>query len=426
DDDDDDDDDYQLNDALKDFHIHIEEPATFFSFLTSKERFDISHKKKDMITDCRKLHRFAKKNVYLDIECGENLFTKYNDMDNMNCHTIQLQNIPNVTLETKGISLVVNLNHYYEDVYVKKKIPITTSSERGLKVYIHEHNTMAYAQNHIKVTPGHLIDIEIDVSHHSKLGEPYGPCTKTSTVEFRTPSGTKYAYSEGSCIAACIQQKILKKCDCILQEFPLLENKKVCMSIRNNKSTYLKQLSCLDEFWKSSTSHNRICNQQCGPKCKGYSYTTTVSQTRWPNEDRHLWFYNKYISGSTFQDFYEDYAKLAEEHMDAESTEEENENFKITDTIDKLRNMTLLRDNFVRLDVSVTTQKTIYREVELVSTFTFYNTIASMFIFWIGCTFFSCLEIIEAVALWIRGRVTSANKHPITKVIPLDKREVKM
>ncbi|CAH1784766.1 unnamed protein product [Owenia fusiformis] len=352
----------------------------YLSFMTEAERYEAGHKIHDFIVDCKKINMISGFND----TCPENMFVLFTDLTYLNCYTIQLQNDAALRYITSGISLTINLNHYNLNVSLLDLID-GMPTERGIAVYIHEHNTMPPYHTPLKISPGHAVEIQIETEDVIKLPPPYGTCMDGSDTKYTVvgSDSKNYSYTMISCVYDCVQTLILERCKCVSREYPLFRGQPICLNGRNNVPRIINETDCLFELLEENIEFQ--CLSECKEPCRGTSYKYTASQSIWPNEGSQLDIYKKYIQKSKYQHFYEEYEELLTLGK-----------YTLFEKGKKLEQLNTLRNNMVKLDISLTSNSKIVRkEIPLINDISLFTSISGTFIFYIGFTFFSLLEMVE-------------------------------
>ncbi|CAH1784765.1 unnamed protein product, partial [Owenia fusiformis] len=327
----------------KDFYNSFK---AYASFLTEAERYEAGHKFHDFIVDCKKINMISGFND----TCPENMHVLYTDLTYLNCYTIQLQNDAALKHITTGISLTLNLNHYNLNVSLFDLID-GMPTERGIAVYIHEHNTMPPYQNPLKISPGHAVNLEIEIEDAIKLPPPYGTCMDGSDTKY-TVAGSElknYSYTMLSCVHDCVQTLILEHCKCVSQEYPLFRGQPICLNAQNRVPRIINETDCLFELLGKNSEFQ--CLSECKEPCRGTSYKYTTSQSIWPNEASQLDIYKKYIQKSKYQHFYEEYEDLLTRGK-----------YTLFEKGKKLEQLNTLKNNMVKLDISLASTSKIIRQ----------------------------------------------------------------
>ncbi|CAH1772770.1 unnamed protein product, partial [Owenia fusiformis] len=370
---------------------------SYFTMFNSSEREDMGHQKHDIIKQCRVL-----KWLETDEEdCNVESIILYQDMKYINCYTVQLQK--QVTNKTRGISTVLYMTPH--NFAVLESIPEKIPQDSGIVVFIHQHNTMPFGAPSFTAAPGFKTMVNIDVTNTITLPAPFTNCVQERKLNFTKYNGDEFVYDKEPCVAQCVQEQALKQCKCLNADFPPLPNASYCTDLTLDSKLYEANIACMHTALP--TAETKPCLKQCPSKCNQYIYNYKLSQSTWPQEMSHLGIYKTYIRGTQYESEFTDYEALLKENAP---------NLTNKERYDKLRTLSTIKDTFVKLEIGLTDKDVIqFKDTPQLTKFDIWNTVASTFIFWIGFTFFSIMEIIECafhVAIGYMFHGGRTREHP--------------
>lgn len=239
-----------------------------------------------------------------------------------NCHTFE----PKTRIEadnTDIIALIVSLgidsydnknNHNQEQAFLVDLFEMA----KGLRVVVHEPGTYPDLEREgLHVEPGKLNEINYQPVLWKRLNTPQNPCreefidrnpelasitdhklSRLTGLDFAyayNDLNVSYRYTQSQCILFHQQEDIIKECGCqyIYNPRPQYPSNDLpyCGSILGDDFDILalaKRIQCLTSGPLNVTVRSQYESTLCHPRCRYYTYESTISVTTWRAVDWQL------------------------------------------------------------------------------------------------------------------------------------------
>ncbi|CAF0708693.1 unnamed protein product [Brachionus calyciflorus] len=237
--------------------------------------------------------------LFNDKPCDSQDFILFYDFDYVNCYTFNSgydQNgtkIPIKKINEAGTDRSLKLELYLGlDRFNLTKFV----TNNGVKIVVHNQSvTPIISSDGIDITTGFQNNIGITKSFRYGLPWPYSSCIKnTKSIDghesfyykaFFT-SLNMTSYRQKTCLKLCLQDFILKKCQCLDGSLPnIYKNVTICQSLETIKCT----IDARGEYY----SKELVC-EGCPIECDSIQYSTSLSYSRYPTN-----YYLNYIKNKT-------------------------------------------------------------------------------------------------------------------------------
>ena len=252
----------------------IEERLLYLSFVSS--RFNDTTKKlisfsmKETLISCR----------FNGQPCYSNDFDWYFDPFYANCYRFNSRKgqIRNVTQTGNAFGLRLEL--FVGDEY-KTQSFIRTA---GYQVMINNQSNFPTANEGYTVSPGMETNLEISRVFNKKLGPLYNNCIQKSTYPgdttidsylYQTIIKSNQSYRQVDCFKLCLQQEIIKMCECYSNQFERLNGTVIC-SIEK----YACMMNIMQEFLSGDVV--KLCSPYCPAECDSQTFSVSISSSVYP------------------------------------------------------------------------------------------------------------------------------------------------
>jgi len=290
-----------------------------------------------------KQQEFIVKCNYGNSNCN---LTEITDSHFLKCFTFEPPNIRNTSFENfqslsegiaSGLSVTVftgiqDVEHNYTNIFVpgvyEKGSPLSGSS--GVRVVIHPPGTEPFPLTEGQdVPPGYQASIGIVPERRIRLGKPYGLCARRNRYQHNyvdklrgSDTEEREPYRKVSCERMCMQQKVIKECNCFDDTLPDMGNVEcndaVCWLVNKNDTQCndiqkqkvvacrriasieecamndscnatliadtLKNIRCADNVTnRLMTDLEALSKCKCYAPCDEFRYYTLYSLAKWPS-----------------------------------------------------------------------------------------------------------------------------------------------
>jgi len=161
---------------------------------------------------------------------------------------------------------------------------LNTRDDNGLSMFIDNRNysLLSVFSRGFNLKPGTFTKISLRKVVNQKLGDPYNECQNefpNEPIYMEKFSGK--AYTEKNCIAICVQQVIMQKCNCASMFLEKIDtNAEPCLS--------QEQIDCANVFIVNFLFKAEIqeCSKKCLPECTSLKYEWVTSYSTYPNNKK--------------------------------------------------------------------------------------------------------------------------------------------
>ncbi|XP_013421470.1 degenerin deg-1-like [Lingula anatina] len=261
-----------------------------FAKLNDTERMAIGHNMTTFLVDCS----------WQGYPCDKSNFTEFSDYKYGNCFIFNSGMNKTVRSAARG-------GHTYGlslELYIEQDEYIMTTESAGVRVTIHEQNSMPFAEEHsIVVAPGKHTSIGISKKRFVRIDSPYGDCKNyTEEENYELNAYSEYYnlivnYSREACFKTCLQRQIIRDCGCAHPSYPanatalqaswnIAYNKNLTNSrddpVLCNIANSTTHIECVDNIVDMYKKGQITCD--CPPKCVEDTFEASVSSMRWPSD----------------------------------------------------------------------------------------------------------------------------------------------
>ncbi|GFO40573.1 acid-sensing ion channel 1 [Plakobranchus ocellatus] len=279
-----------LLDFLQHFFMYGIDVATtnalinlFLRTFGRQQQRDMGHQIEDMLFHCQ----------FGNEICTPGNFTFFYNLQHGNCYTFAGSQDSHrsewLTMRAgPGNGLTMEF-----DVQFDEYLPSTTAS--GLKVLIHDNGEVPFPEDGgIMAGTGAATSIAIRKTHIKRLASPYADCIAKVDVNNKEKNlfaEFGFAYSLNACQKSCVQKHIYKSCQCCDVSFPCIEDalkrSTGIVASEDNiipicNTTDFETAQCVSEVERAFINNELDCIKNCPPACEESSFSTTVSNARWP------------------------------------------------------------------------------------------------------------------------------------------------
>ena len=291
-----------------------------------------------------------------------------------------------------GISLTLYLDNFIDPFKAREFFKTIKITQQGSGVYVvlYEPSTFPiFLSESFFATAGMGTQMNYGIKTVSRLGEPYGNCTRYCDADHPKIRGKNVNYTSDVCRAQCIGEQIMEQCGCIevgtshnifldkeYPEFPY------CYSAKLNRTQILRNIQCI-RMVLPPMAHS--CYEKCAIPCDEIGYMTKISTVQWPRPTLYHTLYEKVIEDKPYAWRFS--------AMKKDCTEYSNCTFEQLQ-IQKL----LVENNFAKLNIflSENTQLNI-ADQRKVTFFSFLAQLGGALNLWNGITVVIVIEALEYV-----------------------------
>ena len=211
---------------------------------------------------------------YGEINCNLNDFHWYWSYEYGNCWQYNSGlNINNEKIDFKSTRLEGKDNGLYIVIFpLITENKFMTTWDTGLIVFVHNSSYKPSSVDAVYVKPGEMSFISLRRVFTSNYPSPYSDCIDLSTYSselYNFIKKSNQVYRQYDCFKLCIQEKILKNCDCFNLEYPSLNTKmRPCLN--------LTDYACLDQQRKNFNLEDCQSNS-CPLECNSVKYDLSYS-----------------------------------------------------------------------------------------------------------------------------------------------------
>jgi len=155
------------------------------------------------------------------------------------------------------------------------------SKDYGVRVFIHNQSQPLNPNTALSFPTGFASYIAIGKLFNNRLEYPYSECKEdfgkfdSELYEFIIKSNK--TYSQAECFEVCAQRNIAKACNCSYPWFPNLYDLQPCFSQESN--------TCVENVWIQMIGNlKESCKIFCPLECRTISYTTAITNNRYPTQ----------------------------------------------------------------------------------------------------------------------------------------------
>ena len=288
-----------------------------------------------------------------------------------------------------GLSLVLYLEAYTPDATVSQILYNSFSNIEnadGARVAIHQAGSMPTpSSSGVDVTPGHSTSIGLRQTDVRKLSAPYGNCTNRKRLQ----ELDQYSYSAESCLDLCRTGFVYAYCDCLFYTSPIPQDMSSdrswgCLYARSEDDivrVVAPRFDCVTSAMHEFTALDdvqRVCG--CHEACSYSTYETMISQSTWPGYTFLESTYETFVAGNAELTAYQ---LLNNRIQQATAAEDYN-------TLD-----TLIRRNFLRLNVYMETQNVVRRKESATTTLAgLFANVGGTIGLWAGLSVITVVEVV--------------------------------
>ncbi|ESN94630.1 hypothetical protein HELRODRAFT_164499 [Helobdella robusta] len=329
------------------------------------------------------------------------------------CYTIGLSANSAFKNSVGAVTLVIYLNNFVDYVYPGTYgAGLVYSRANGLKVLVHDSEEEPDMKMGFSVGLGREHTIKMQMMNITMLPYPY-QTLKCHNEKYVNASNVGF-YSKSLCKEHCIQSFTLQKCSCLSSGYRFTEeqlaqaNETICgnvtKSILQKKTSteipqFISQLLCSD-----SVQVDNICDEECFHPCQEISIHNNCESAPWPKESHHMAFYKQNIQNSSIPNVekFVDYRNLQMDYYNGRKND--------TQILKELKNLNLIKENFVQIIVIFETDFTLnYKDEGSLSLTMLLSSLGGIMSLWLGLTVMTLFEIFEFICLLVKLKVDKRN-----------------
>ena len=281
-------------------------PEGYYQFIGRKSAEKLSHLQETIIAEC-KLTVF-KAYAYVDIPCGDAVsIIPWFSPKYFNCFIVivEKKKLP-LALTPSGFSISLYADHY-EPMAMPGSIAMKQSG--GFIVSIDNNFQTPFSSATTVVTElNKFTHIAMDQVVIERLSDPYTNCVASANIGTVDDRNDTAAYSRIACIAVCVEERIVEKCECkesqhisILEE---LNHKKTqglsfCEDLNLSVQELTRNSRCLDKYRVLVT---RECEDICPNLCIDTLFNIYPTSSRWPEIYMMTGFYDQLLKHKPYRD----------------------------------------------------------------------------------------------------------------------------
>ncbi|ESO02512.1 hypothetical protein HELRODRAFT_161790 [Helobdella robusta] len=291
-----------------------------------------------------------------------------------------------------------------------------TSKATGVRIKAHYPGTRGDMKNGLSLSPGTESTFYIQMINRTRLHSPYNKEDCTDQNNF-SPDETGHLYSREDCIEYCLQQQVVDQCNCVSIDHLFLKAQlekvyyKSCGNMSNiggdyngpqNASLYygngnkllpdiVKLLTCQKKALQIKSSP---CLKKCSAPCSEIRYDYQGLYASWPDVTQHLSVYKSYVKNGMYKTIHPDLFKSYEDLANQKSNGTMND----TEIIKKLNELTLIKKNFLQVNIVFESNKPLLIEdKEMITPETMLSSIGGSLSLWLGITIMTLAELVEFI-----------------------------
>ena len=269
--------------------------------------------------------------------------------------------------------------------------------ETGVRVAIHSPGTMPNMRTGMSIGSGSTSIVSMMPTIRKRLDKPYNihGCSDEMYLD-----NSADVYSFEACYDTCLQNITLNKCRCVMPFYQFNMNQlreanyRVCLnqssggSNRPNITLAIRDILCIMQ-WITTTAIND-CDVKCLLPCDEVYYDVSVTSAPWPHISQQMAFYKSYIKSNP--SIYGNRFDAYEEVLNSSENQSE------TQIMNRLRNINLIRDNFLHLKFVLKSRiPFVLVDQPLVNANSMISSIGGSLSLWLGITVMTFAEVIEFI-----------------------------
>lgn len=379
----------------------------YYSQFNAKELPELGFSVKDMFVECS--YTVLTNGGRETLQCSDvATFRLFSNPDYFNCYILEVNDTYMLQNHKQPYSLTAIM--YLDNT--EMAIPPNWEQSRqmeetGALLSISMPNKMPLIQSASHLAPGSQTHVRIHFDMRHRLSAPHGDCRdEQGTIHDLT--GRELDYTLMACLYLCMQNVTYSECGCLSPQqevsLPDVEDGHFCGYMNQDIAYVIRELQCASE---KLTSSRENCFESCFPECHEFRDQSIISQSKWPQINVHLPFYNDVIKSKPYADYFIDYANITEEYQ---------QNNDVTEALHKVSQLNLIERNFLKftVDTNELNANSIEDEPALTAS-TLISQLGGILNLYTGITALLLIESIELLYNIIR----SITVHPVTKVQPL-------
>ena len=328
------------------------------------------------------------------------------------CYTLKIPD-KEIAKTTPEMSVIMYINDFVNSVdkdgyyhrYTEK------SYATGVRLVVHPPGTIPILSRGISIGPGTETTIKVDSTQRTRLHYPYSGADCTDQIFLPYSNVNLYGYE--NCQDVCMQQLVVDSCHCLYSGLRFTDqqvqqtNSTICGNVswigEANMTKAMKDFQCI---YNLNVDFD-ICNKICLFPCEETYYEYSESTAPWPQISQHLLFYNRYIRDSSlYENKFDVYANIS-------SLENE------TEIIDRLKNLHLIQDNFLSVNV-VMNKRYVYLMTDKAQMTweVMLSSIGGCLSFWLGVTIMTLVEVVEF--FFTLGSICYQNRKSKNRVMDIN------
>ena len=298
----------------------------------------------------------------------------------------------------RGVSFIININDFPEGMTEGFSTDLFFAFETGVRVAIHSPGTMPNMRTGMSIGPGSTTIMTIMPTIRKRLDKPYTIHGCSDKVYLDTSVDVVYSWE--ACYDTCLQNITLNKCGCVMPfyQFTMYQlrkaNYRVCLnqsseaSNRPNITLAIRDILCIKEW--ITVSDVTDCDVKCLLPCDEVYYDISVTSAPWPHISQQMAFYKSYIKSNP--NIYGNRFDAYEEVLNSSGNQSD------TQIMNRLRNINLIRDNFLQLKFVLKSRiPFVLVDQPLMNANSMISSIGGSLSLWLGITVMTFAEVIEFI-----------------------------
>lgn len=153
----------------------------------------------------------------------------------------------------------------------------------GYRIMINNQTHKPFISDGLDIAPGINTNIVINRLYNYRLENPYNDCkSNLNTIDafdsdlYRAIINSNLTYKQIDCFYLCYQKQAIEKCNCYLKSYNKLTSEIPCKTI--------EQLTCTFAVWDKFINNdiNEMCSSLCPAECDSITYSISTSFSGYP------------------------------------------------------------------------------------------------------------------------------------------------
>ena len=281
-------------------------PEGYYQFIGREAAEKLSHLQETIIADCKIIVFQGFDYVYKPCK-NAIIFVPWFSPKYYNCFVAVLKydELSSGTIAS-GVSLSLYADHHKP---MDTSGAISMKQAGGFVISVDKKNQVPFSgSTSIILDTNEFTHVEISQVIIHRLTRPYSDCVASATIGKVNDINTTAEYTQRACIAVCIENQIIDKCQCqetqlinILEDMDpeKVKNIPFCEDLKLPVNILIRNSRCLDTY---RVTVRRECEEICPKLCTEILFKLFPSSSRWPVRDAMAQFYEQFIKDKPYQD----------------------------------------------------------------------------------------------------------------------------